>query len=236
MAYNKTVWKDLPNETTPVNASNLNKIEDELSALDQVANINIVTDQSADLNSYTNEGNYFFGSSSPTNAPESNSYGWLIVLPNARKTIVKQIWLRSASINGMNEYKTFIRLYTSSTWSNWKQVQMGGDSGWLNLPLASGITQYASSDQYKCQYRRIGDVVYVIGCVKGISANNTTIATLPEGYRPVNTYRYVNGRNPNGNSILTLTPSGALTFVGLTQGATIASTDFVYIQTSFLVA
>lgn len=34
MAYNKTIWQDLPNETTPIDAEHLNKIENELEALD----------------------------------------------------------------------------------------------------------------------------------------------------------------------------------------------------------
>lgn len=34
MAYNKTVWQDLPNQTTPVNAANLNKIENGIGDLD----------------------------------------------------------------------------------------------------------------------------------------------------------------------------------------------------------
>lgn len=35
MAYTKTIWEDLPSTNTPLNATNLNKIENELSALDQ---------------------------------------------------------------------------------------------------------------------------------------------------------------------------------------------------------
>lgn len=34
MAYSKTNWQDLPSTTTPLNATNLNKIENELSDLD----------------------------------------------------------------------------------------------------------------------------------------------------------------------------------------------------------
>ena len=34
MAYTKTNWQDLPNTTTPINATNLNKIENELALLD----------------------------------------------------------------------------------------------------------------------------------------------------------------------------------------------------------
>lgn len=39
MAYNKTNWQNLPSTTTPVVASNLNRIEDELELLDQSAGI-----------------------------------------------------------------------------------------------------------------------------------------------------------------------------------------------------
>ena len=38
MAYSKTVWENLPSTNTPLNASNLNKIEDELEDLDTLRN------------------------------------------------------------------------------------------------------------------------------------------------------------------------------------------------------
>ncbi len=34
MAYNKTTWENLPSTNTPLNASNLNKVENELASLD----------------------------------------------------------------------------------------------------------------------------------------------------------------------------------------------------------
>lgn len=41
MAYTKTTWQDLPNTTTPVNATNLNKIENGIEAIDNdVSTIN----------------------------------------------------------------------------------------------------------------------------------------------------------------------------------------------------
>ena len=39
MSYTKTNWANLPSTTTPVTATNLNKIEDELELLDQSAGI-----------------------------------------------------------------------------------------------------------------------------------------------------------------------------------------------------
>ena len=109
-------------------------------------------------------------------------------------------------------------------------------SGWLDLPLASGITQYSPATQYKCQYRKIGNQVFVRGCIKGVTANNATIATLPTGYRPTTTARYVNGYNTiKGGTILAYETDGDIVFVGYTSGATVADTDFIYIQTSFFV-
>lgn len=41
MAYTKTDWQNLPNQTTPINSTNLNKIENELVNLDsQITTIN----------------------------------------------------------------------------------------------------------------------------------------------------------------------------------------------------
>lgn len=34
MAYSKTTWENLPSTNTPINATNLNKVEDELASLD----------------------------------------------------------------------------------------------------------------------------------------------------------------------------------------------------------
>lgn len=109
-------------------------------------------------------------------------------------------------------------------------------SGWLDLPLASGITQYSTATQYKCQYKKIGNQVFVRGCIKGITANNATITTLPTGYRPTTTARYVNGYNTTkGGTILAYETDGDIVFVGYTSGAAVADTDFIYIQTSFFV-
>ena len=118
--------------------------------------------------------------------------------------------------------------------NNFNWVMNGG--GWITLPLATGIEQYSSDDKYKCQYRKIGNQVFVRGCVKGASANNTTLATLPTGYRPSTTARYVNGYNPiKGGTILTYETDGDIIFVGYTSNTTVTSTDFLYIQTSFFV-
>lgn len=61
------------------------------------------------------------------------------------------------------------------------QAQLA-DSGWLDLPLSEGITQY--NVEQKPRYRRIGKEVFLSGVFKGVTANNTSVGTLPEGFRP----------------------------------------------------
>ena len=56
------------------------------------------------------------------------------------------------------------------------------DSTFQNLQLASGISVGSIAQQAK--YKKTGGIVSIIGDVAGITAANTTIATLPLGYRP----------------------------------------------------
>lgn len=65
------------------------------------------------------------------------------------------------------------------------------DSGWLNLSLNTGWTVYSSGSWGNLMYKKINGVVYLRGLVNNATASNTTIATLPVGYRPTTTARMV---------------------------------------------
>ena len=56
------------------------------------------------------------------------------------------------------------------------------DSSFQNLSLKSGITVGTIAKQAK--YKKTGGIVSVIGDVAGITKAGTTIATLPDDYRP----------------------------------------------------
>ena len=71
--------------------------------------------------------------------------------------------------------------YYQSAWGEWNTINLI-DSGWIDLTLNSGITAY--SEDQKPRYRRVGKEVFISGVFKGVTANNTDIATLPAGYRP----------------------------------------------------
>jgi len=65
-------------------------------------------------------------------------------------------------------------------------VDVTEDTGWLTLPLASGITQgtYAGTPQY----RKIGKHVFLRGSISFTAAANVTIANLPAGFYPPNVF------------------------------------------------
>lgn len=68
-----------------------------------------------------------------------------------------------------------------NAWGNWNYINHT-DSGWLDLPLADGITAY--SEAQKPRYRRVGKEVFLAGVFKGVTAADTLVATLPAGFRP----------------------------------------------------
>ena len=67
--------------------------------------------------------------------------------------------------------------------AGWEEIT-DYDTGWQNLTLLNGVTA-RSGNQYKPRYRRIGNVVYILGQVT-IPAHSSQmiIAILPEGFRP----------------------------------------------------
>ena len=73
------------------------------------------------------------------------------------------------------------RAYYQSEWGNWNTVDFY-DLGWLDLPLATGITAY--SEEQKPRYRRIGKEVFISGVLSGVTASNQVVGTLPVNYRP----------------------------------------------------
>lgn len=76
------------------------------------------------------------------------------------------------------------RAYYLGEWTEWNTVDLV-DTGWLDLTLVSTVVAYGTTQ--KPQYRRIGKQVFVRGVYLGAGTGitvGTTIATLPEGFRP----------------------------------------------------
>ena len=78
------------------------------------------------------------------------------------------------------------------------------DSGWTTLTVNSNFYNYTENDEavLPLQYRKIGNIVQVIGLV-GLNANlaagEWTIGTLPTGKRPTKQMSFLSELNNNGN-------------------------------------
>lgn len=65
-------------------------------------------------------------------------------------------------------------------WSAWEPISTATPPQEFNLPLAEGITALQPCTYWKNQF---GEVT-IGGCASGAVSDGSTIATLPEGYRP----------------------------------------------------
>lgn len=88
--------------------------------------------------------------------------------------------------------------------------KIGKDTlGWKDLDLESGIS--VGSIVKKAQYKKVGNTVYIRGDVTGITKENTTIATLPEGCRPSAQIFSVNAVNGKRYARIWVNSAGKLT-------------------------
>lgn len=112
MAYNKTIWENLPSTNTPLNASNLNKIENQLEFLDR----NII---------YSME--------------EVKIGIWTNGKPLYRKILNVElpIYDSTSSYGGLNRYTyaTDVAIVTKLYGMIKTPENLSGDSNWLPFPI-----------------------------------------------------------------------------------------------------
>lgn len=139
-------------------------------------------------------------------------------------------WLFAIQTNG-NVYASYL---IAGTWSDWKQLNEN-DSGWINLTLNTGISEY--SNVWTPKYRKIGNVVYIRGAVKGITNNNKVIAALPIGFRPSDFIHFTQvATTTGGNAYSTsyrITNKGQIVMEVTGEGSTPSATDLFPIDTVF---
>lgn len=123
------------------------------------------------------------------NRPTSTN-GYFVNIPHDNKPELygKQFWITRATND------IYIRNLENGTFGEWVAVRV--DSGWMDLPLADGISSYSSAQSP--QYRKINNTVYIRGAVKGIKTDKTIIATLPVGFRPTKVVSFVQNMSMSG--------------------------------------
>lgn len=156
----------------------------------------------------------------------TGSNGYLINIPHDGRGDLfnKQIWLTRP------QNQVFVRNMDNGTFTEWVAIRF--DSGWNKLTLASGISEQNSS-QYPCRFRKMNNQVFVDGCIKGVSAINTVVATLPDGYRPSKSYYFQSASNGGKTDTFRVHTDGRIELLFST--GTMSVDYYHFITTSFLV-
>lgn len=167
-----------------------------------------------------------------TNTPYGNA-GFLINIPNPNNSSYTRQFFSHYSNNII-----YTRSLNNGVWNEWSPLT-SEDSGWVDITMSGEVQAYSSGTQP--QYRKIGNVVYLRGAVKNITAANTTIGVLPTGCRPTGVaHQYIqvtSSENGSPNfSRLKVGTDGSIIVEGISTGitATYNNTDWFPINTSFI--
>lgn len=121
--------------------------------------------------------------------------------------------------------------YYGESWGSWNVVHHM-DSGWLALPLGTGVSAHNAAT-FPCQYRKIGNEVFVKGCVKGFTDVEKVVATLPEGYRPASSFYIQRSTNGGKTDTFNLETNGNIKRVATTLDNR-ATDNYHFIDVHFL--
>lgn len=112
------------------------------------------------------------------------------------------------------------------------------DSGWITLPLTSGIQPYNDTGAVP-EYRKIGNICFIRGSVKGVTAVGT-IGTLPVGFRPTKSVSIVQNTSMLSTTRaqfvrLLIGVDGAIKIEAVSDGASLAEDKWFPLFGSFVV-
>lgn len=154
-------------------------------------------------------------------------------------TIFERLDALEATVNGLNtDMSNLSRHLTSVEETVEELINAQEDTGWITLPLASGIQAYNEANTP--QYRKIGNLVVIRGTIKGVIARNTVIGTLPEGFRPIKANPYVQNTSLGAGNYatqtrLTVTTTGDVKLEAISDNAVFGADKWFPIATMYLV-
>lgn len=136
MAYSKTNWQDLPSTTTPLNATNLNKIENELSDLDSnKINFSYLTDYANGIARKVRVSNVDFNSlatyqsglitiiNATANAPVNrNPSHWYVLQIYTKEDGYEFITQIATYFFDYTDTNIYIRKCIKGTWGAWRKI------------------------------------------------------------------------------------------------------------------
>lgn len=186
----KINFLNLPNTTTPVNATNLNLLQ---TNVDNGKVDKEIISWSSDYNNCTTTG-FYIATAGLTNAPNSTATFYLEVFKYNDNNVLQRASTRTPSDSVRQTYE---RQLINNTWTEWLQIPQIVEGTWT--PVLSATSETAPTVTYTSRYgtyKKIGKLVFVSFYVRGkITALNGTnnfaiITGLPFSVRtlPMGTY------------------------------------------------
>ena len=106
----------------------------------------------------------------------------------------------------------------TGAWNGWATIantsDLPSDSGWVNVPLNTGLVSQYGSGNPALRCRKFGPVITVAGILKANYAFTPTsetshrLATLPSGCRPASTYNVVMQGSGSNRWLCSIRPDG----------------------------
>lgn len=107
------------------------------------------------------------------------------------------------------------------------------DSGWLDLTLSNGAVAYNTAQ--RPQYRKIGNHIYIRGVLKNVTTFPTTVAQLPDGFRPAQRIIYFLATNGPNTARLEIETNGIINIVASDRVDITSSTHYSFGTLQFLI-
>ena len=130
--------------------------------------------------------------------------------------------------------RMYIRTKNSDSppkWNSWETVanmsDLPSDSGWVNVPLNTGLVSQYGSSSPALRCRKFGPVITVAGILKANYAFTPTgdeshrLATLPSGYRPSYNHNVVMQGSGSNRWTCSIRPNGNMYIARYTNNTTV---------------
>lgn len=162
----KINFQNLPNQTTAINATNLNQLQ---TNVDDGKVDKSMTEYAGDLNSLETTG-YYTTTSNTTNKPTNDNY-YIEVIRQSPGYILQRATMRSAVPRVYTR-----QLYGSGNWRPWLEIPAVIEGTWT--PTINAVQETAPTVSYifrKGHYKKIGNLVYISFYIRAkITALNGT--------------------------------------------------------------
>jgi len=111
--------------------------------------------------------------------------------------------------NDLNNYVTWVY--------NTLLAEIEQDTGWVSLELLNGAKLF--TEGYDLQVRRIRNTVFMRGRITGLVEHPTTIAIMPEQFRPRDGYsfRFIVPSNGGTNAVFVFNPTSGTIILDFTS-------------------